>query len=108
MCCFYSSVITHHSLLNQIDQGEQENPHHVHEMPVQSENFDADVIAGGIPAFHRVPDDQQPPQYPDDDVYAVKGGQGIEALAELVQRLVRCLIRVERDTMMCQFGILDA
>ena len=65
-------------MLDQINNREDQNPHHINEMPVQAEEFHAKVIVFGIFAIKRIPEYLEQPDHADQHMEPVKAGQGKE------------------------------
>src|SRR5258706_8685879 len=69
----------------QVDEGEDHDPHDVDEVPVQADDLDGLRAVGADVALHRPDVERQ--QHDDADRYvsAVKAGEGVEARAEQVR-----------------------
>ncbi len=59
------------AVLDEVDGGVDDDPHHVHEMPVDPRDLDATVLLGGVVAAERADRDEQQQDQADRDVRAM-------------------------------------
>src|SRR5450759_4433752 len=70
-------------LLNQVEECKQDNPDHIHEMPVQAESFQSQVVFRGNGAAPDCKLKQGGPDYTDHNVSTVDAGDGKKGSAKV-------------------------
>src|SRR4029079_4012636 len=68
--------------LHQVNDGENDDPDHVHEVPVQRRHLEIDRVLGRQLLPERQHEHRDQPDHPDGDVGAVESGQGEKARPE--------------------------
>src|ERR1700712_5359192 len=82
--CVSVSLMRVASLRQEVDDGEDHDPHHVDEVPVETGDLDPFGVALRDAALHREPPQRHQPDDADEHVRAVDAGEEEEARAEQV------------------------
>src|SRR6185312_4715964 len=75
-------MITSATLLENIEQEEQEHPDDVDEVPIERSRRQSEEAALGVRSARRLPPENAEVDQPDEDVEAVQAGQGEKGRAE--------------------------
>src|SRR5688572_6479554 len=81
-CSGWVSVVIACSGGDQVDEGEDQDPHDVDEVPVEADDLDQFGLVGGCAAAGDHADDREQDHDPDRDVNAVEPGERVEARRE--------------------------
>src|SRR5664279_3061044 len=77
-------------LRGQVEQGEEEDPDHVHEVPIEATVFQVDVAVLADPVRGHPPEQDPQHRQPRDDMQAVEAGHGeVETEKDLLTRRQR-------------------